>query len=560
MAKINGGVAFVNTLKQLGVKHLFSLAGGHITPIHMACRDAEFSIIDTRHEQAAGFMAEAWGRLTRTPGFVLVTAGPGFSNVLSAVSNAAMANSPMVIISGRVGLKMAERLDLQEVEQFRVIEPLTKWSAVITDVKRIPEFLSRAYAIAISGRPGPVYLEIPVDVLGNEFDEPDPPFEPVPVPRQFGADDAAVAEAIAMLKEAKHPVLVAGSGAYYGHAEDAIVEFAEATGIPIYTMSMGKGVMSEKHPLCFGPAIATRPGSAFTTLPQADVAVLLGTRVNLFFAHGKVFSNKAKFIQVDVAEYEPSRNVHINLPILAGAKAFLEKAAALWKAEVGEAKFGEWVAQIKVMHESSVKMYEPQFVSDQKPILPLRLASEINKFMGEDGIVIADGGDNSIWTGMARDNFMPGRYLDSGLFGCLGVGIPFGSAAKLAYPDTKVIVSIGDGSVGFNFMEFHTALRHQIPLVVVVANDCNWGMIRHSQQLRYNNTWHCTELGEVRYDEMVKVLGGYAETVTEPDEIVPALQRAFDSGKTACLNILVDPTVISPGSVALAEVSKGGGY
>jgi thiamine pyrophosphate-dependent acetolactate synthase large subunit-like protein len=560
MAKINGGVAFVNTLQQLGVKHLFSLAGGHITPIHMACKDADFSIIDTRHEQAAGFMAEAWGRVTRTPGVVLVTAGPGFTNVLSAVANATMANSPMVIVSGRVGLKMAERLDLQEVEQFRVIEPLTKWSAVITDVKRIPEFLSRAFAIAISGRPGPVYLEIPVDVLSDEFDEPDPPFVPFPIPKPFGADDDAVAEAVEMLKNAERPVLIAGSGAHYDHAENALVEFAEATGIPIYTVSMGKGVMSEKHPLCFGPAIVTRPGSAFTTLPTADVVVLLGARISLFFAHGQVFSKNTKFIQIDVAEYEPSRNRHIHLPILAGPKAFLAKSAEKWKADVGEAKFGSWVEQLQASHDSSMQMYEPQFIADQKPILPLRLAAEINKFMGDDGIVIADGGDNSIWTGMARDNFLPGHYLDSGLFGCLGVGIPYGNAAKLAHPDKKVLVSIGDGSVGFNFMEFHTALRHQIPLVVVVANDCSWGMIRHSQQLRYNNTWHCTDLGEVRYDEMVKILGGHTETVTEPDEIAPALKRAFDSGKTACINILVDPTVISPGSVALAEVSKGGGY
>ncbi|HQK26528.1 MAG TPA: thiamine pyrophosphate-dependent enzyme, partial [Smithellaceae bacterium] len=271
----------------------------------------------------------------------------------------------------------------------------------------------------------------------------------------------------------------------------------------------------------------------------------------------------AKFIQVDIAPDEIGRNRSIDLGIVSDVKAFLQEInSILDEQKIGDKlkkQYQPWVDTIRAAHEAGKKEAKAMWECETLPMHPMRLAKEVNDFMDrEDDIVVADGGDTSTWMGMTRTIRRGGTYLDYGLYGCLAVGLPYANAAKLKHPDKRVLLIVGDGAVGFNFMEFHTAIRKKLPIVVVICNDQSWGMIAHSQQLRMgHNIPDGTELGWVDYHKMVEVLGGFGAYVEKPQDIRPALEAAFASGKTACINVKVDPSVISPGSVALANL---GGY
>jgi thiamine pyrophosphate-dependent acetolactate synthase large subunit-like protein len=393
----------------------------------------------------------------------MVTAGPGFTNALSGIASARLSNAPVILIAGCVGLESVEKLDLQDMSQLPVIAPMVKKAFVCHIPERIPEFIDMAFRAAMSGRPGPVYLELPCDVLNAQVDMAKvkkirTTLSSAPVDR----DNAA--KALDLLQAAKSPIIIAGSGIWYADAGKELTAFVESTGIPVFTSGAGRGVIPDTHPLCFESSLAIRPGAAMLSLMSADCVLFLGGRLSLFYIFGEIFPPTAKFIQVDT----------------------------------------------------------------------------------------------STWMGMTRTVRRGGTYLDYGLYGCLAVGIPYGNAAKLKNPDKRVLVIMGDGSAGFNFMEFHTAIRKKLPIVVVIGNDESWGMIMHSQQLRMgHHIPNGTELGWVDYHKMVEALGGFGICVERPEDIRPALEAAFASGKTACVNVKVDPSVISPGSVALANL---GGY
>jgi acetolactate synthase-1/2/3 large subunit len=299
------------------------------------------------------------------------------------------------------------------------------------------------------------------------------------------------------------------------------------------------------------------------TLMTTDLVLFLGGRLSLFYIFGEIFPSAAKFIQVDIAPDEIGRNRTIDLGIASDIKSFLKELNAdLDEQKIAvtlKAQYQPWLDTVRTAHEAGKKEAQPMWECATLPMHPMRLANEINKFMDrEDDIVVADGGDTSTWMGMTRTVVKGGTYLDYGLYGCLAVGIPYANAAKLKHPDRRVLLVMGDGSAGFNFMEFHTAIRKKLPIVVVIANDQSWGMIAHSQQLRLgHNIPNGTELGWVDYHRMVEVLGGFGICVEKPEDIAPALEAAFASGKTACINVKVDSSVISPGSVALANL---GGY
>jgi acetolactate synthase-1/2/3 large subunit len=337
----------------------------------------------------------------------------------------------------------------------------------------------------------------------------------------------------------------------------------EKAGLPVFTAGAGRGVISDTHPLCFGSSLAIRPGAAFMSLMSTDLVLFLGGRLSLFYIFGDIFPPTAKFIQVDIAPDEIGRNRNVDLGIVSDLKAFLTEANALLdERAIGPAlreKFLPWVESVRQFDRDGKGQAMPMWNCDALPIHPMRLAREVNDFMNrEDDIVVADGGDTSTWMGMTRTIRRGGTYLDYGLYGCLAVGLPYANAAKLLHPDQRVLLIMGDGSVGFNFMEFHTAIRKKLPIVVVIGNDQAWGMIMHSQQLRMgHHIANGTELGWVDYHKMVEALGGFGICVEKPEDIRPALEAAFASGKTACVNVKVDPSVISPGSVALANL---GGY
>ncbi len=547
-------------LVERGVERVFFIAGGHTYALQDGLNKLGVKLLSTRHEQAAAFMAEAWGRMTRRPGVAMVTAGPGFTNALTPVAHARLSNSPLLLISGVVGLQACEKLDLQDMVQLPVIAPMVKKALVCQKAERIQEFVDMAYRACVSGRPGPVYLEIPVDVFNTEV--PRGALKKLnTIPDSRVVDGEKTRAFIDMLDGAEKPVLIAGSGAYYSGAGSELQTFIEKTGVPLFTAAQGRGVVADTHPMCFGGALVVRPGCAGHALRNADLIVLLGNRISFYYGCGQLFNQNARIVQVDIEAEEIGRNLHIDLPIVSDIRELLRDGNRIvdeGRTERNLAKrFLPWVEELRKAETAGLNLGKLACESNKVPMHPARLSREIDLFMDrEDDIVVADGGDTYIWMGMFRTVRKEGHYLDYGIYGSLGVGIPYAIAAKLLYPGKRVLNVIGDGSVGFNFMEFETAIRKKIPVVIVVNNDLGWGMIRHSQRLKLGSPIEeGTDLGRVDYHKIVESMGGCGLLVESPGEIKPALERAFASGKPACVNVMTDPTVIGPGALALAMVS-----
>lgn len=451
-------------------------------------------------------------------------------------------------------MRDTETLTLQELEQIEIIRPLIKWGRVVHETRRLAEFTAMAFRHAMTGRPGPVCLEIPVDVLNGEVEETEvvkpegyrPEYAPSGSP-------AGVARALAMLEEAKRPIIIAGSGAYYAGAEAELRTFSELTYLPVFTNLMGRGLLPDDHPHCAGKVLT----AGLATIPDADLVLILGSRLSLYLLFGKppLFSLNTRLIQVDIEGAEIGRNREVALGIVADVKEVLVQM--IEQARTRKWPHRAWCEEAIQKARAAEKTMVQLMMQEKERIHPLRLMKEINDFLDRDAVVVADGGDTQAWTSMARDVFEPGHYLESGVFGCLGVGIPFALAAKLRYPEKQVLVTMGDGSAGLNLMEFHTAVRFNLPIVMVVSNDCGWGMIRHAQEARMaakgKSVIGC-ELGEVAYEKLVADLGGYGERVDRVEDLRPALARAFNSGRPACLNVYTDPAAVSPVTMMLGAL------
>ncbi len=559
MTTVAGGQLVAEALIERNVEYIFTLSGGHITPIFQYLENSPIQLYDTRHEQAAVFMAEAWGKMTRTPGVAMVTAGPGFTNSLTGVASSFFSNTPLVLIAGCVGLDNKEKLDLQDMDQKSVISPMVKKTFVCQKTERIPEYVDMAFRTAACGRPGPVYLEFPVDVLNGQVER-----SAVKTPATAAASrpvDLNGARALLeMLQTAEKPVIVAGAGIWHAEAGAELAEFAGKTGIPVFTSLAGRGTIPDSHPLCFEGALAIRPGAAFAAYLETDLLIVLGTRMSLFYMFGDVFNPAAKIVQVDIQPEEIGRNRQVDLPIASDLKAFLGACKQMTEENENAGqlpeRFAGWVDKLRVAHKDGKDPAEKDWTSENVPIHPLRLAREIDAFMNRgDDIVVADGGDTTTWMGMTRTINSPGRYLDYGLFGSLAVGLPYAGAAKLRHPEARVLMISGDGSIGFNFMEFENLIRKKLPIVVVICNDLGWGMIRHSQEIRIGHAIEAgTYIGRVDYHKMVEAIGGKGFFVERPGDIRPALEQAFASGLVCCINVMTDPTTVSPGSTALANI------
>ncbi|MBW1866764.1 MAG: thiamine pyrophosphate-binding protein [Deltaproteobacteria bacterium] len=559
MATITGGQIVAQALLEKQVEYIFTLSGGHITPIYQYLEGKEIVLFDTRHEQAALFMAEAWGKLNRKPGVAMVTAGPGFTNALTGVASAFFSNTPLVLIAGCVGLDHKEKLDLQDMFQEPVISPMVKKTLVCQKAERAQEFVDMAFRIATSGRPGPVYLEFPVDVLNSAVEE-----ETVKkiqtIVTSKPVDRQGAKQAIEMIRNSEKPVVIAGTGIWQAQAEAELVAFIEKSAMPVFTSLSGRGTIPDTHPLCFESSLAIRPGPAFAAFIETDLIIVLGTRISLYYMFGDILNPAAKMIQVDIEAEEIGRNRAVDLPVVSDLKAFLTECNEIMEAkglaEELEKRFAGWITTLQEADTAGKAPSTAEWESTNTPIHPMRLAREIDNIMDrEDDIVVADGGDTTTWMGMTRTMKKAGHYLDYGIFGSLAVGLPYANAAKLRYPEKRVLLLTGDGSVGFNFMEFENSIRKGLPIVVVISNDLGWGMIRHSQELRIGHAIEAgTFIGKVDYHKMVEAIGGKGFFVEKPEQIRPAIEEDFASGKTCCINVMTDPTTVSPGSMALANV------
>lgn len=549
------------SLTRAGVKYIFGVPGESISPVQYAASKASIEVITTRHEQAATFMAEAYARITGNPGVVLVTFGPGFTNTISAMVNAKLTNAPVVLIAGAHGAKSPERLGLQDMHQEPIITSVVKKSLVCRKAERIPEYIDMAFRCATGGCPGPVFLELPIDVLTAPVDVNRVNWTGTDISsRPVDSNDAE--KLVEMLESSEKPIIIAGSGAYYSGAGKELTAFVDQVGIPTFTLKMGRGIIPDTHPLCYGSSIPTIPGCAGLAVTTSDLVILLGTRICMYTSNGTLFSKEAKIVQVDIEPEEIGRNKVIDLPIFADAGALLAECSAVVKkrgiCDDLKKRFGGWVETLDATHRELKQAAEGEFSFDDVPINPGVLAREVDSFMDrDDDIIVADGGDAYTWIMVTRTCRAGANVLDTSLFGCLGVGLPYGLAAKLINPDRRVLVHIGDGATGFNFMEFETSLRRNLPIVVVVDNNRKWGMTSNSMKDRFGEYVPGTvEIGAVPYHKAVQALGGRGFLVEKAEDIRPTLEEAFACGVTACVNVMTDPEVIGPGSKAMALLKQ----
>lgn len=549
MATVSGGQLVAKMLKQEGVTHVFTLSGLHVAPIYQGLVEEGIKVVDTRHEQAAGHAADAWARLTRGLGVAVVTAGPGVTDALTAVANAYSANSPMMLIGGAAPVFNAGRGSLQEMEQVDLFTRITKYADRIPTPDRVPVMMAKAARIALSGRPGPVFLEIPWDVLSNGVEEEDAPvLSNYRTKARTAGDPAYVQQAIDLIQNAEKVACIAGSSIWWDDAADELAKFAELAGVPVYLNGSGRGSLGYQHPNFFQH---TRKEA----LSEADVVLVLGTPFDFRLNYGQAptFGDDIKIIQVDADATEVARNRPVDVGIVGDSKLVLQQLINGLSKRDGSA----YLNHLRGREEKRQTQMAEYETSDQKPIHHYRLAKAIDQVAhanGRDPMFIGDGGN---WVAIAAKVLRlggPGRWLDPGPLGCLGVGAPFAIASKILHPDRPVFVIQGDGSFGFNGMDFETALRFKLPMVCVVGNDAAWGQIRIPQvQLHGEEYSPATLLAPTRYDKIVEGMGGYGELVTDPDQIIPALERAVQSNTVACVNVMLDPEApAASGSVGYA--------
>lgn len=529
MAMLTGSDILARSLVSQGMDTLFYIMGGPMIETEAAIIKLGARAIDTRHEQAASLMAHAYSRITRKPGVCMGASGPGATNLVTGVANAFVDAAPMIAVGGSSPRVFLEMEAFQEIDQLAVFKPITKWATRIYDAKRIPELVATAYRQATTGKPGPVYIDMPGDVLGESVDESTITYPKswAPAPRTF-ADPGTITEAIGLLAKAERPLILGGSGVWWSDAAAAFQAFVEATGIPFYTTPISRGTVPEDHELAFLNARA----KAFS---EVDVLLAVGTRFNFVIQFGRPprFAADAKIIHVDVNPTELNHNRPADIPIAGDARAVLEQLTKESRGKIDKARYSRWVSKLKVLDTEKASEMDKQMGSEDTPIHPLRLCREVRDFLKRDAILVVDGQEILNYGRQSIPTYVPGHRLNSGAFGCMGVGLPFGVGAKIAKPNTQVVVLHGDGSFGINAMEIDTAVRHKVPVICVISNNGGWTADPKQDKPGRN-------LGYSRYDKMAQDFGAHGEYVEKPQEIRPALDRAAASGKPSVVNVITD--------------------
>lgn len=546
MATVSGGRLVARMLRREGVSTVFTLSGLHVAPIYAGCVEEGIRLVDTRHEQAAAHAADAWARLSRGVGVAVVTAGPGVTDAVTGVANAWAASSPLVLLGGAAPTFNQGRGSLQEMPQTQLFHGISKWSDRIPSPELVPPFLARAFRVARAGRPGPVFLEIPWDVLSNGADES--VAEQVTRYRtdaRSPGDPRQVESALQLLVAAERPVALAGSSVWWDDAAQALERFAVRSGIPVYLNGMGRGCLPPDHPSFF-------QHSRKEALAEADVVLVVGTPLDFRVGYGTepTFAPGAKVIQVDLDAAEIGRNRPIEVGIVGDSRSVLSQLEAGARPAMGAAPWRERLRAVEAERAERQRAFEQ---SDQRPIHHFRLARAVDEVARRAGDVtfVGDGGNVVAVAAKTIRVSRPGRWLDPGPLGCLGVGAPFAIAAKLLAPERPVCVIQGDGAFGLNGFDYETAVRFKLPVVVVVGNDAAWGQIMIPQRNLYGpEKSPATRLAPTRYDRVVEAFGGRGEHVEDPRDLVPALERAFASGAVYCVDVAIDPEAAAAAGAA----------
>jgi len=550
MPQVDGGRIVAEALKAEQVTHVFSLPGGAILPIYDGLVEEDINIITMRHEQAAGNAADGWARVTRSPGVCIVPMGPGLVNLLPALVQAYYMGSPVVAIASCIPQKLADMDAFEDVNGTQLVAPFTKWARRCTSIHRVAEYVRKAFRWALSGRMAPVLLEIPKDILAASIEAEAtaalPPHRYRPVGRMHG-DPAMIKRAVEILAGAQCPIIIAGSGVYWSGACQELVKLAELFRAPVACEGLAVGCIPQEHPLSIGNAIAN------PFMRQADVLLVVGARLDEFLGFGRdpaFYAEDVKVIHIDISPPVIGRNRPVEVGIVGDARAVLQQmldtaaALAIKRAE------GEFAEQLRRSWLQLAEAFDRDALSSEVPIKPQRLMKEIRDFAGPDSLFVLDGGDTTAWGYLYLRANHPGQIIGSqGPLGHLGAGLPISIAAKLAHPEKQVILITGDGSFLFNASELDTAVRHKVPVVVVVANDGAWGLVYHTRLLKTRSEERAsrgTLLSEgARYDKLAESLGARGELVTDPQEIKPALKRALESGQPSVIDVRISRKYIT---------------
>jgi thiamine pyrophosphate-dependent acetolactate synthase large subunit-like protein len=531
---MNGSQILAEALERQGVDMFFFIMGAPMLMVEAEALARRLRGIDVRHEQAAAIMAHAYARLRRRPGVCMAASGPGVTNLITGLAHAWADGVPVIALGGSAPVGTWGRGAFQEIDQLAMMAPCTKWAARVHHPRRLPEFLDEAFRRAMSGKPGPVYLDLPGDVLFQEVDpakiEWPEPWDPEKPSRPQAAPEE-IERLLGMLEAAERPIVVAGSGVLWSKAEAELQAFLERAGIPFYTTPQSRGMIPEDHPLCYLSARS----SAFR---EADLILVIGTRLNYVIGHAAPprFAAEARRVRIDIDPEEIATSPHLDLGIAGDAQAVLRQLLEAARGRIGEDSFASWRERLRGRNSGKQEEQEALLNSSEVPIHPLRLCKEVRDFIDRDAVLVVDGQEILNFGRQTIPSFVPNHRMNSGVFGTMGVGLPLGVGAKLAAPERQVVVLHGDGSFGMNAMEFDTAVRHGAPVLVVISLNGGWtGDPERAKPGR--------DLAYTRYDRIAETLGGHGEYVEDPDEIRPALERAaaaVAAGKPALVNVLTD--------------------
>ena len=531
---VHGGKLAARALKEAGVECIFTLSGGHVMAIYDGCLDEGIKVVDVRHEQAAVHAADAWSRLNPGKiGCAVLTAGPGVTDGVTGVANAWRANSPILVIGGQGPFNNLRRGSLQEMDHVGVMKPITKWADACYDTRRIPDYIELAIRHAVSGNPGPAFLEIPMDVLSAEVELEQVRFPKMrPEPPMLTPADADIESALEILAGAKQPVMMAGTSVKWSNASAALQKFVEKTHIPTFVNGMGRGTVKPGT-----PELLNRVRKE--AIQQCDVFVCAGVLLDFRLGFGRTIPADAKIIQLDVENELIGTNRSADAAVVGNISATFD--SFLNKLADDAPDFSAWRDRLMEREAELEAEFSAQLDSDEVPIDPLRMCREIKDFVADKNVIlIGDGGDIVAQASKVLPVPEENCWMDPGPLGTLGVGMPFALAAQLAKPDKRVLIIYGDGAFGLNGFEYDTAVRFELPIVGIVGVDGAWGQMARPQAAIYgSNRVVATTLNFTRYDKIVEAMGGHGEYCEHPDEIGPALERAFASGKPALVNVVI---------------------
>jgi acetolactate synthase I/II/III large subunit len=550
---VSGGHLVAKALKNEGVDTIFTLCGGHIIDIYDGCVDEGIRIIDVRHEQVAAHAADGYARQTGKLGCVVTTAGPGCTNAITGIATAFRSESPVLHIGGQGALTQHKMGSLQDLPHVEIMQPITKFAASVPSTERVADMISMAAREAFNGATGPVYLEIPRDVLDREVDITK---AVIPQPGKYRASTKSIGdpqdiEKLAdILVNAERPAILYGQQVWTARGHKEAIALLRGLDIPGYFNGASRGLLPPGDPHHFD---RTRT-QAFAS---ADVLVIVGTPFDFRMGYGKRISKDLQLVQIDMDYRTVGKNRDISLGLVGDPGAILGAVLSAASGRIKGDKRQARKAWLKQLGDAEVVAGEklmPLFKSNSVPIHPYRVAWELNEFLADNTIYIGDGGDVVTISAQAVRPRGPGQWMDPGALGSLGVGTGFAIAAGLANPSKEVLCYYGDGSFGMTAFDMETANRFGVPYIAVIGNNSAMNQIRYGQLAKYGEQRGSVGnlLGDVPFGKFAEMLGGYGEEVRDPGQIAPALKRARESvhklRKSAVINIWVDPREYAPGT------------